>query len=295
MIEDEDERSEAYLIPVEQESIPFQGRAIVAVRLADGRIAVIIRWLCEGFGLEPRAQIRRIKRDDDGIADDLVYVQVDTETRGKQVVAALILRSVQVWLAAISPNQVSEETRPIIKALKREAVEVLREHFEKKRQQQMTSPTALVPLERPAIDADPYVVADYLERLAALIRQQAITEQQVREIASQLETHTEQISDLYEQVGELHDRTESNEELSRMLADAATRLAPQTLTPEHQASVQAAVNRLHDLTGSSHATIYNDLRQSFRVGTYKQIPDARWPDLTAWFARRLEAAEKRRR
>lgn len=292
-MQDEDDLAESYLIPTEQEAIPFHDRTIIAVRLTDGRIAVIIRWLCEGFGLDAPSQMRRIKRDEDGIADDLVFVQIETEARGQRVMAALILRSVQVWLAGINPNLVSEDMRPAIRALRREAVEVLREHFERKRQQ-LTAATAVVPMERPPFDADPFVVADYLERLATLIRRQAVTEQQVREVATQLHAHAEQIADLSEQVGELHARMEEHEEVARVLAEATARLGPETLTPEHQATVQAMAGRLNKLAAIPHAAIYNDLRQSFHVGTYKQIPEGRWSEVTAWFKQRIDAAQKKR-
>lgn len=39
------------LIPVEQDTIPFYGHELVAVLLEDGRIAVVLRWVCEGLRL----------------------------------------------------------------------------------------------------------------------------------------------------------------------------------------------------------------------------------------------------
>jgi len=36
------------------------------------------------------------------------------------------------------------------------------------------------------------------------------------------------------------------------------------------------------------------LRQHFHVGKYEQIPEARWAEVTEWFKRRIDAAQKRR-
>jgi hypothetical protein len=72
------------------------------------------------------------------------------------------------------------------------------------------------------------------------------------------------------------------------------RLGPQTLTPEHQASVKNLARRLNELTGVSYATIYSDLNAAFHVGKYSDIPDAAWSDVATWFQTRIDAAQRRR-
>jgi hypothetical protein len=52
--------------------------------------------------------------------------------------------------------------------------------------------------------------------------------------------------------------------------------------------VQASVNRLHVATGRSHAALYDALREAFHVGTYKEIPAARWPEVVTWFRTQLD-------
>ncbi|HLJ82467.1 MAG TPA: hypothetical protein VKT52_13335 [Ktedonobacterales bacterium] len=82
-----------------------------------------------------------------------------------------------------------------------------------------------------------------------------------------------------------------------MLADLPElllRLGPQTLTPEHQATVKHMVARLHELSGMGYGTIYADLNASFHVGRYSDIPEAEWERVTGWLTTRIAAAEKRR-
>jgi hypothetical protein len=52
--------------------------------------------------------------------------------------------------------------------------------------------------------------------------------------------------------------------------------------------------RLNELAGTAYATIYGDLNAAFHVGKYSAIPDAHWPQITAWFQQRIAAAALRR-
>ena len=179
---------------------------------------------------------------------------------------------------------------------------MLAEHFARKAQGALPAlaSTTLVPSESlpaqpvaPAADAPREAWRTYYRGMLAWLdwlddddRWQNLTEVQLHE-------HEERLRDHDQQIGELHSRVESNEELSRVLAEALARLGPQTLTPEHQATVKHQATRLHELTGRAYATIYGDLNAAFHVARYTDIADARWPELAAWFKTRIEAAEQR--
>lgn len=60
-------------VPVEQDTITFYGHPLVAVRLADGRICSVLRWLCDGLQLDFSGQLQRIKRKT-ALAEGMVYV-----------------------------------------------------------------------------------------------------------------------------------------------------------------------------------------------------------------------------
>lgn len=49
------------LEPIEQKSILFHGEHIIAVKLADGRICVVLRWICEILSLRPQPQLESNK------------------------------------------------------------------------------------------------------------------------------------------------------------------------------------------------------------------------------------------
>jgi P22_AR N-terminal domain len=131
----ENRSSEQALEPVEQESIVFHEQDIVAVRLADGRICVVLRWICESLKLAPNPQVRRIERTA-ATAEELVRVKVQTRG-GRQTMPAITLRGFTPWVLGLNPNEVQDEEKPqeaeriraLIIAYQTEAKDVLYEHF----------------------------------------------------------------------------------------------------------------------------------------------------------------------
>jgi hypothetical protein len=132
------------LEPIEQESIPFHGEHIIAVRLADGRIAVVLRWVCASLSIDPQAQVRRIQRTA-AIVSELLRVKVQTGG-GKQNMPAVTLRGFPTWILGINPNEVKEDPehpqkaeriRQMIVAYQVEAVDVLYHYFAQKTQSRL--------------------------------------------------------------------------------------------------------------------------------------------------------------
>lgn len=168
----------------------------------------------------------------------------DTETllRIIQSVPSPRAEPVKQWLARVGAKRLDEVNRPL------DAAEVSRE---------------IKAVPKPSLDAPALEWAEYHEQLAVLYRRQAAYEARLTFIEARQD--------------QLEDRMESVEEVSRLLPEILERLGPQTLTPEHQATVKAMVSRLHDLSGLSFATIYADLNTAFHVARYVDIPDAAWP------------------
>jgi hypothetical protein len=193
----------------------------------------------------------------------------DTETllRIIQSIPSPKAEPIKLWLAKVGAKRLEQETRPLDAA-------------------QVRAETATITM--PAAEAPALAWAEYYEGLAALYRRQAAYEARLATIDARLDEHEDEI-------GELHSRLEGMEEVTRLVPEILERLGPQTLTPEHRATAQAMVQRLHDLSGASYGVIYNELRQAFHVGKYDEIPEARWPEAAAWFQVRIDAALRRKR
>jgi P22_AR N-terminal domain len=162
---------EQVLIPTEQDTILFNGKPLVVVRLPDGRPGVVLRWICENLHIGQKAQVERIKRTE-VIAGDLVYVQVQTRG-GFQTMATLVLDSVPYWLATIETRRMEKDDpkRLEILAYQRRAVAALFTWASS--QKAIAAPSNLVPSEpivepiRPAPEASVILCIFWLIRTLA--------------------------------------------------------------------------------------------------------------------------------
>ena len=295
--ENGDQESQGQAIdPVVQESIEFHGENIVAVRLADGRIAVVLRWICESLKLRPNGQVNRIRRTA-AIAGELIRVRVQT-SGGKQNMPALTLRGFPTWILGINPNEVKEDPehpkeaarmREMIIAYQVEAVDVLYRHFAQQVQarQQLREPastsTTVVPAEplaepiKPAEEAANEEKATYYENLAAWALWMAAQ-------------HNHQWrSGVQRQLESLQTQLEGRKAVTDLIPEIIERLGPETITPQHQGQVRGYVKRLHEVSGKPFPTIYDDLRQAFGPARYQDLLESEWSQIEAWFLTQIEA------
>ncbi len=287
--ETENGNREQALEPVEQESIVFHEQTIIAVRLADGRICVVLRWVCESLKLAPNPQVRRIERTA-STADELVRVKVQTRG-GRQTMPAITLRGFTPWVLGLNPNEVQDEDNPkeaeriraLIIAYQTEAKDVLYEHFVNKRR--LTLPGgAVIPTEpaqpqEPEAEATDAEKAAYYENLAVWALWKA--GQHAQRWRGEIEVWR----------GEIESRLEGQEAMSGLLPEILERLGPEKLTSEHQQLIQYYVGKLHKATGKHQNTIHTDLKTAFKVPRYQDILEDDWPKVENWFKVQIERAK----
>ncbi len=220
----------------------------------------------EGFR-QLSAKCRQLKmRAADGKKYSTDAADTETLLRIIQSIPSPKAEPVKQWLAREGAKRLDDMTRPLDAA------------------QASTEIAAVV---KPSRDAPAALWADYHEQLMVLYRRQAAYETHLATIDARLDTYDEQLC-------ELHSRIESLEAGQRLLPEILERLGPQTLSPEHQATVKAMAGQLHEGTGYSFGTIYSDLNAAFHVGRYSDIPDAQWAEVAAWFQTRTASAQKHR-
>lgn len=271
--------SQAVLVPVEQDTITFYGHDLVAVRLEDGRIAAVMRWLCESLQLDIDGQLQRIQRKT-ALRDGLVRVRVET-AGGPQEMPAIILKVLPGYLFGIDENRVKAEAREDIILFQRECVEALADHFTRKH------PPALPVL------ADTTAATIIIEQIADLTGVINL----LREHLEALLALPGQVAEISAQVGETRVLVES---LATRQDSTETRLAAvdartQRLTPTHTRTVQEQVDRMVRETKRlpaplTYAIIYGRLKRRFRVGSYKEVADSRFDELMAYLRDELSGA-----
>lgn len=274
----------------EQEVVMFHGRPIVAVRLDDGRIAVTLRSLCEGMGLNTQAQVRRAERTE-ALAGEIAYPWLETEN-GPQELPALMLDVLPGWLMGVDTRRIQAgEAHDTILAYQREAYGVLYRHFAARPHPALPAPA---PTAIPAA-VDPQQVQALAEQIAELSGVVTFLREhlaallavpgQVEDISIRLDTAVA----LLETLAARQDAAEG--QLAQI--DART----QRLTPAHARAVQELVNRMVRETAHlpppaqlTYPIIYGRLKHRFRAGSYSEIPDERFNDVLAFLRDELQRA-----
>src|SRR5437763_4003447 len=135
------------LIPVEQDTIDFDGYPVVGVRLPDGRIGASLRDMCDAMKIDRPSQVQRISSDET-IADCLISVEIRTRG-GFQSADFLTAWAIPYWLTGVELSRIKDEQkRQAVLLFKRKAADVLYQHFSQRKT--LPAPShAAVPAEPP--------------------------------------------------------------------------------------------------------------------------------------------------
>lgn len=276
------------LEPVEQEEVPFKNETIVAVRLSDGRICVVLRWVCQSLCLDPQGQVQRIERTA-STAKELVRVRVQT-AGGRQTMPAITLRGFSPWVLGLNPNEVKsdnptedEHIRALIVAYQEEAKDVLYEHFVNKRRSTLPIIVPAEPVKPQEVGpgATDVELVTYYENLALWALWKA--GQHAQQWRGEIEVWR----------GAIESRLEGQEAMGGLLPEILQRLGPEKLTSKHRNQVKGYVQQLSKATGKHWQTIYTDLYTAFEVAQYEDIPEAEWDNVERWFSVQMERAKKK--
>ena len=115
--------------PEQERKLAFRGKEIATADLRDGKGYVSVRSLCEAFGLDQRAQRRRLLRQQGYFAPYTATILMTT-AGGAQPTLCLMSSSVPLFLTGVELERVQDpETRELLTAFLDEAHTVLAEHF----------------------------------------------------------------------------------------------------------------------------------------------------------------------
>lgn len=115
--------------PVRERTLPFRDKEIATADLRDGKGYVSLRSLCQAFGLDQRAQRRRLMRQQSYFEPYTANIIMSTPG-GPQPTLCLMASAVPLFLTGVELERVrDEETRELLRAFLDEAHTVLAEHF----------------------------------------------------------------------------------------------------------------------------------------------------------------------
>ena len=101
MSEENAQKSEKALVPVEEKEVEFYGDEVTAVRAADGIVYIPVRPICRLLGLNWDGQRRRILRDP-VLAEEVKGVVVSTTPGGRQEMLCLPAAFIPFMLSTLS-------------------------------------------------------------------------------------------------------------------------------------------------------------------------------------------------
>jgi hypothetical protein len=115
--------------PERERKLVFRDKEIATADLKDGKGYVSVRSLCEAFGLDQRAQRKRLMRQQGYFEPYTVTILMET-AGGPQPTLCLVASAVPLFLTGVELERVQdEETRQLLMAFLDEAHTVLAEHF----------------------------------------------------------------------------------------------------------------------------------------------------------------------
>ena len=115
--------------PEQERKLLFRGKEIATADLRDGKGYVSVRSLCDAFGLDQRAQRRRLLRQQGYFAPYTATILMNTPG-GPQPTLCLMASSVPLFLTGVELERVQDaETRDLPTTFLDEAHTVLAEHF----------------------------------------------------------------------------------------------------------------------------------------------------------------------
>ena len=115
--------------PKSERTLPFRGKLIATADLADCKGYVSLRSLCDAFGLDPRAQRKRLARQQGYFAPYTATILLSTPG-GAQPALCLMASAVPLFLTGVELERVLDpEARDLLTAFLDEAHTVLAEHF----------------------------------------------------------------------------------------------------------------------------------------------------------------------
>ena len=109
---------------------PFDGDELHVVP-GEGQAHVILRRVCEALGLSYPAQLTKLKNDP-SVCVAMIATQMPGDDQRREV-ACLDVRSLPLWLATVHPSKAKPGVREKLIRYRREAAEVLADHFLGKR------------------------------------------------------------------------------------------------------------------------------------------------------------------
>lgn len=261
------------LTPASEGQLEFQGRTIQTATLPGGQGFVVLRSLCEAFGLNVSGQRQRLRRSNVfGAYSALIRV---ITPGGAQPQLCLSAFAVPAFLMGVETARVSsEEARALLDAFQEEGMIVLAEHFG-------ISERGEIRFLRDSINRMTVAQEAFESQLVTNVEKELAVERQARE---------EKVAQIRSAFALLRDQIHVIER------SAGPKLR---ISPEQIGQIKQTVMVLGELMiRAGHSVrpwpaIYTDITLQFGFARTEDITQERLPDVLAFLDRQVEAFRAR--
>lgn len=261
------------LQPLRERSFVFRGKEIKTADLPDNQGYVSFYSLCDAFGLDRRAQKKRLERQGGYFREYTALITLSTPG-GPQATLCLLAAAVPLFLTGVQLERVADaQARELLRAFLDEALDVLAEHFgisERGEMRFLREAVARMVAEQEAFDARIEGIAKKVEAELAEIRQaQDEKVQQIRQAFAGLRGEVRQLGGPKER-----------------------------LTPEQLGQLRETVNTLGVMLQELGETnpypgIYTSIFRMTGIARSEHIAQQDFPRVLAFLDRQIEALSKR--
>ncbi len=258
--------------PERERTLQFQEKDIATADLKDGQGYVSIRSLCQAFGLDQRAQRKRLLRQQ-GYFEAYTATILMTTPGGAQPALCLMASAVPLFLTGVSLERVQDAAaRDLLKAFLDEAHTVLAEHFGISERGEL----------------------QFLrESIARMVYEQEQSEENAAQLAKKVEAelaelrraHEEKVQQIRAAFGDLRQQVTRLEAVSGPKA----RLTPEQLG--HLRQITAALGALLQERGVAkpYPGIYMDITRLTGVSRSEDIRQEDFPGVVAFLENQVAA------
>jgi hypothetical protein len=260
--------------PERQRKIIFRGKEITTADLKDGKGYVSIRSLCDAFGLDARAQRKRLLRQKSYYQPYTVMIVLDT-AGGPQPSLCLVSSAVPMFISGVELERVDNpDARELLLAFLDEVHVVLAEHFgisERGEMQFLRQSVARMVAEQEAFE-------------------EAISKKVEAELAEIRRAHEEKVTQIREAFAGLRQQVVKLEGVAGPKA---------RLTPEQMGQLRELVATLGGLMQENgvpkpYPGIYMDITRLTGVSRTQDIRQEDFPEALAFLERQIETLSRKR-
>ncbi len=266
---------EPYFRPVRERTIQFRGKEIATADLRDGKGYVSVRSLCAAFGLDQRAQRKRLMRQQSYFEPYTATILMTTPG-GPQPSLCVMSMAVPMFLTGVELERVQDpDAHELLLAFMDEAMTILAEHFG-------ISERGEIQFMR--------------ESIARMVFNQEAYEEQLRkkveaELAEMRRAHEEKVQQIREAFGDLRQQVARLE----TVAGPKARLTPEQLGQLRQVTATLGTLLQERGVAKPYPGIYMDITRLTGVSRSEDIRQEDFAEVIAFLEDQVAALTKRKK